>query len=52
MTKELKRRFADEALEVARASEEFLRVNVEKAESFINIYSVPEFEQKNASRKN
>lgn len=42
---ELKRRFADEAMEVANASEEFLCLNVEKAESFIKKCPVPGLNQ-------
>lgn len=41
MIEELKRRFTGEALDVATASEEFLRLNENGAESFINKYLVP-----------
>lgn len=42
---ELQRRFAGEAMEVANASEEFLCLNVEKAQSFLKKYPVPGLNQ-------
>lgn len=42
LTEELKRRFSGEALEIANASEQFIRVDEVGAEPFIKMFSIPE----------
>ena len=42
LTEELKRRFSGEALEIAHASEQFIRVDEAGAEPFIKMFSMPE----------
>lgn len=46
LTEELKRRFSGEALEIANASEQFIRLDEAGAEPFIKMFSIPEVDIK------